>query len=67
MTKTQIQERQNAIMNQMDEMETRSREANGGEIKFIEEEATKSRKFEATDACRHHQYVCGDGGKHHAL
>ena len=41
MTKTQIQERQNAIMNQMDEMETRSREANGGEIKFTEEEATK--------------------------
>ena len=41
MTKTQIQERQAAIMNQMDEMETRSREANNGEIKFTDEEAQK--------------------------
>lgn len=41
MTKTQIQERQAAIWNQMDEMETRSREANGGEIKFTEDEAAK--------------------------
>ena len=41
MTKDQIQERQLAILNQMDEMETRSREANGGEIKFTDEEAAK--------------------------
>ena len=41
MTKTQIQERQNAILGQLDEMETRSREANGGEIKFTDEEAAK--------------------------
>lgn len=41
MTKTQIQDRQSAIMNQMDEMETRSREANNGEIKFTDEEAQK--------------------------
>jgi hypothetical protein len=41
MTKTQIQERQIAIMNQMDEMELKSREANGGEIKFTDEEAAR--------------------------
>ena len=41
MTKTQIQERQLAILGQLDEMETRSREANGGEIKFTDEEAAK--------------------------
>ena len=34
MTKIQIQERQHAIWNEMDEMQTRSREANNGEIKF---------------------------------
>lgn len=39
MTKAQIQERQLAILNQMDEMETRSREANNGEIKFTDAEA----------------------------
>ena len=41
MTKAQIRERQEAIMNQLDEMEQKSREANGGEIKFTEDEATK--------------------------
>ena len=41
MTKQQIQERQAAIMNQMDEMEVKSREANGGAIVFTDEEAAK--------------------------
>ena len=41
MTKAQIRERQEAIMNQMDEMEKKSRETNGGEIKFTEDEAAK--------------------------
>ena len=41
MTKTQIQERQNAIWTKMDEMEQKSREVNGGEIKFTDEEAAK--------------------------
>ena len=41
MTKTQIQERQLAIMNQMHEMEEKSREANNGEILFTREEITK--------------------------
>ena len=41
MTKTQIQERQAAIMNQIDEMEQKSREANNGNIMFTEEESTK--------------------------
>ena len=41
MTKTQIQERQAAIMNQIDEMEQKSREANNGNILFTEEESTK--------------------------
>lgn len=41
MTKTQIQERQIAIWNQMDEMERQSRSANNGEIKFTDEEAAK--------------------------
>ena len=41
MTKTQIQERQLAIMNQMHEMEEKSREANNGEILFTREELTK--------------------------
>ena len=41
MTKQQIQERQAAIMNQMDEMEVKSREANGGAIVFSDEDAAK--------------------------
>ena len=41
MTKQQIQERQAAIMNQMDEMEVNSREANGGAIVFTDEQAAK--------------------------
>ena len=41
MTKQQIQERQAAIMNQMDEMEVKSREANGGAIVFTDEDAAK--------------------------
>ena len=41
MTKTQIQERQLAIMNRMHEMEEKSREANNGEILFTREELTK--------------------------
>ena len=41
MTKAQIRERQMVIMDQMDEMEKQSREANGGEIKFNDEEAAK--------------------------
>ena len=41
MTKQQIQERQAAIMNQMDEMEVKSREANGGNINFTPDEAAK--------------------------
>ena len=41
MTKTQIQERQNAIWTKMDEMEQKSREANNGEIKFTDEEAAQ--------------------------
>ena len=41
MTKTQIQERQLAIWNEMDNMERQSREANGGEIKFTDTEAAK--------------------------
>ena len=41
MTKTQIQERQLAIWNEMDNMERQSREANNGEIKFTDEEAQK--------------------------
>ncbi len=41
MTKTQIQERQLAIWNEMDNMERQSREANNGEIKFTDEQAAK--------------------------
>ena len=41
MTKTQIQERQLAIWNEMDNMERQSREANNGEIKFTDAEAQK--------------------------
>ena len=40
MTKTQIQERQVAIWNEMDEIETRSRQENGS-IQFSEEDAAK--------------------------
>ena len=45
MTKTQIQERQLAIMNQMHEMEEKSREANNGEILFTEAESDKYRSL----------------------
>ena len=41
MTKQQLQERQNAIMEQMDQMEIQSREKNNGDIKFTDEEAAK--------------------------
>ena len=41
MTKTQIQERQCAIWEEMDKLEKQSREANGGDIKFTDEEAAK--------------------------
>ena len=45
MTKTQIQERQLAIMNQMHEMEEKSREANNGEILFTDAESDKYRSL----------------------
>ena len=45
MTKTQIQERQMAIMSQMHEMEEKSREANNGEILFTEAESDKYRSL----------------------
>ena len=38
MTKAQIQQRQNAIMNRMDEIEVNSRKANNGQIVFTAEE-----------------------------
>ena len=41
MTKAQIQERQNAIWNEMDSMEQKSRETNNGDIKFTDDEAAK--------------------------
>ena len=41
MTKSQIQERQNAIWNEMDAMEQKSRETNNGDIKFTDDEAAK--------------------------
>ena len=41
MTKTQIQERQCAIWEEMDKLEKQSREANGGDIKFTDDEAAK--------------------------
>ena len=41
MTKTQIQERQAAIWDEMDKMEVASREANNGSINFTDEEAAK--------------------------
>ena len=45
MTKAQIQERQMAIMNQMHEMEEKSREANNGEILFTEQEDAQYRSL----------------------
>ena len=45
MTKTQIQERQLAIMNRMNEMEEKSREANNGSIIFNEAESAEYRSL----------------------
>ena len=45
MTKTQIQERQLAIMNRMHEMEEKSREANSGKIIFTEDESAEYRSL----------------------
>ena len=45
MTKTQIQERQMAIMNRMSEMEEKSREANNGNILFTEAESAEYRSL----------------------
>ena len=45
MTKTQIQERQLAIMNRMHEMEEKSREANNGNILFTEVESAEYRSL----------------------
>ena len=45
MTKTQIQERQLAIMNRMCEMEEKSREANDGKILFTEQESAEYRSL----------------------
>ncbi len=45
MTKTQIQERQLAIMNRMHEMEEKSREANNGNILFNEQESAEYRSL----------------------
>ena len=45
MTKTQIQERQLAIMNRMHEMEDKSREANDGKILFSEQESAEYRSL----------------------
>ena len=45
MTKTQIQERQLAIMNRMHEMEDKSREANDGKILFTEQESAEYRSL----------------------
>ena len=45
MTKTQIQERQMAIMNRMHEMEDKSREANDGKILFTEQESAEYRSL----------------------
>ena len=45
MTKLQIQERQLAIMNQLDEMEQKSREANNGSILFNEAESAEYRSL----------------------
>ena len=45
MTKAQIQERQEAIMNRMDEMEEKSRAANNGNIIFTDAESTEYRSL----------------------
>ena len=45
MTKTQIQERQLAIMDRMNEMEEKSREANNGSILFTEAESAEYRSL----------------------
>jgi len=45
MTKTQIQERQLAIMSRMSEMEEKSREANNGNILFTEAESAEYRSL----------------------
>ena len=45
MTKTQIQERQLAIMSRMHEMEDKSREANDGKILFSEQESAEYRSL----------------------
>lgn len=45
MTKTQIQERQLAVMNRMHEMEEKSREANNGNILFNEQESAEYRSL----------------------
>ncbi len=45
MKKTQIQERQMAIMNRMSEMEEKSREANNGNILFTEAESAEYRSL----------------------
>ena len=45
MTKTQIRERQEAIMNRMYEMEEKSREANNGNILFTEAESAEYRSL----------------------
>ena len=45
MTKTQIRERQEAIMNRMHEMEEKSREANNGNILFNEAESAEYRSL----------------------
>ena len=45
MTKTQIQERQMAIMNRMHEMEDKSREANDGKVLFTEQESAEYRSL----------------------
>ena len=45
MTKSQIQERQKAIMDRMYEMEEKSREANNGKILFTEQESSEYRSL----------------------
>ena len=45
MTKTQIQERQMAVMNRMHEMEEKSRQANNGNILFTDQESAEYRSL----------------------
>ena len=45
MTKSQIQERQMAIMDRMYEMEEKSREANDGKVLFTEQESAEYRSL----------------------